>query len=57
MFSKLSIKSFVYDIIDVFILPNEKVKKIYNECKIEKCFVYQNLTDTDSTSIFFTLLR
>ena len=57
MFSKLSIKSFVCDIIDVFILPNEKVKKIYNECKIEKCFVYQNLTDTDSTSIFFTLLR
>ena len=27
MFSKLSIKSFVYDIIDVFMFPNETIKK------------------------------
>ena len=27
MFSKVSIKSFVYDIIDVFMFPNEEIKK------------------------------
>ena len=27
MFGKVSIKSFVYDIIDVFMFPNEEIKK------------------------------
>ena len=53
MFSKLSIKSFVYDFIDVFMFPNQTTEKIYQEYGIEKCFVEQNLTDKDSTSIFF----
>ena len=52
MFSKVSIKSFVYDIIDVFMFPNEEIKKIYQKYKISKCLVEQNLTDADSTSIF-----
>ena len=39
MFSKVSIKSFVYDFIDVFMF------------KIDRFYLYQNLTDTDSTSI------
>ena len=56
MFSKLSIKSFVYDIIDVFMFPNETIKKIYQKYNIEKCIVEQNLTDTDSTSIFFIFI-
>ena len=56
MFSKLSIKSFVYDIIDVFMFPNETIKKIYQKYNIEQCFVEQNLTDTDSTSIFFIFI-
>ena len=50
MFSKVSIKSFVYDIIDVFMFPNEEIKKIYQKYRINKCLVEQNLTD--STSIF-----
>ena len=29
MFSKVSIKAFVYDLIDVFMFPNEDVQKIY----------------------------
>ena len=53
MFAKVSIKSFVYDIIDVFMFPNEKIKNIYEKYNIEKCYVYQCLTDTDSTSINF----
>ena len=31
MFSKVSIRSFVYDLIDVFDFPNETVNEIY--CK------------------------
>ena len=42
MFSKVSIKSFVYDLIDVFMFPNEDIN--------------QNLTDTDSTSTFFVFI-
>ena len=53
MSSKVSIKSFVYDLIDVFMFPNEDVQKIYQKYKINKCYLYQNLTDTDSTSLFF----
>ena len=52
MFGKVSIKSFVYDIIDVFMFPNKEIKKIYQKYKINKCLVEQSLTDTDSTSIF-----
>ena len=50
MFRKVSIKSFVYDKIDVFMFPNEEIKQIYQKYKINKCFVEQNLTDTGSTS-------
>ena len=54
MFSKTSIQSFVYDLIDVFMFPDKDVKKIYENNEIEKCFLFQNLTDTDSnTSVFF----
>ena len=53
MFSKVSIKSFVYDIIDVFMFPNEETKQIYQKNNINKCLVEQSLTNTDSTSIFF----
>ena len=56
MFAKVSIKSFVYDIIDVFMFPNETTKSIYEKNKIKKCYVYQCLTDTDSTSINFIFI-
>ena len=56
MFSQVSIKSLVYDIIDVFMFPNKEIKKIYQKYKINKCLVKQNLTDTDSTSIFFVFI-
>ena len=53
MFAKLSLKSFVYDMIDVFCFPNNEIQEIYDYYRIEKCFLYQKLTDTDSTSLFF----
>ena len=39
MFSKTSIQSFVYDLVDVFMFPDEDVKKIYENNEIEKCFL------------------
>ena len=56
MFAKLSLKSFVYDMIDVFCFPNEEIRQIYNFYQIERCFLYQNLTDTDSASLFFNFI-
>ena len=53
MFSKHSIKSFVYDLIDVFMFPNQEIKKIYEKYKINKWYMFQNLTETDSSSVFF----
>ena len=53
MFSKVSIKSFVYDLIDVFMFPNQEIQEIYREYQVNKCYLYQNLTDADSTSMFF----
>ena len=55
MFAKFSLKSFVYDMIDVFCFPNEEIRKLYDYYQIEKCFLYQNLTDTDSTLLFLPL--
>ena len=56
MFVKLLLKSFVYDLIDLFCFPDEKIREIYNSYQIEKCFLYQNLTDTDATSLFFNFI-
>ena len=53
MFYKTSIQSFGYDVIDVFMFPDEDVEKIYENNKTEKCFLFENLADTDSTSAFF----
>ena len=56
MFSKVSIKSFVYDLIDVFMFPNQEIQEIYQQYQVNKCYLYQNLTDTDSTSMFFVFI-
>ena len=51
--TKMSLKSFVYDITDVFCSPDNKVKGIFDKNNIQKCFLYLNLTDIDSCSMFF----
>ena len=38
MFAKVSLKSFVYDIIDVFSFPNEEVRAVYDQYDIENIF-------------------
>ena len=56
MFSKVSMKSFVYDLIDIFMFPNTEIQKIYNKYRINQCYLDRNLTDTDSTSILFVFV-
>ena len=56
MFSKIFLKSFVYDMIDVFCFPAEEVKMIYNKYNIIKCYMCLNLTNTDSCSCFFNFI-
>ena len=56
MFTKTSLQNFIYYLIDVFCFPDETVQKIYEKYIIENCFLYQNLTDTDSTSLFFIFI-
>ena len=56
MFSKVSIKSFVSDLVDVFMFPNQEIQEIYQQYQVNKCYLYQNLTDTDSTSMFFVFI-
>ena len=56
MFSKVSIKSFVYDLIDVFMFPDQEIREIYQKYQVDKCYLYQNLNDTGSTSVFFLFI-
>ena len=57
MFSKISLKSFVYDIIDIFCFPDTVITDIYKKNDILKVFVYLILTDTDSCSLQFTFIN
>ena len=36
--------------------PDQKTQEIHQKYQVEKCCLYQNLTDTDSTSLFFVLI-
>ena len=56
MFAKMSLQLFVYDIIDVFCFPDDKIKGIFNKNDNEKCFLHLNLTDIDSCSMFFIFI-
>ena len=56
MFSKVSVKSFVYDMIDVFCFPTEEVRRIYDQYSIIKCHLYLNLIDTDTCMMFLNFI-
>ena len=56
IFSKVSVKSFVYDMINVFMFPKAEMQKIYDKYQINCCYLNQNLTDADSTSLFFVFI-
>ena len=57
MFSKVSLKAFVYDLIDIFCFPDNKVEEIYPRNNVIRCFIYLILTDTDSCSIQFLFIN
>ena len=52
LFSKVSIKSFVYDLIDVFVFASQEIKEIYRQYQVNKCYLHQNVTHTDSTFLY-----
>ena len=56
MLVKISLKSFLYDMVDVFCFPTKKVKMIYGKYDIIKCYIYLDLSDTDSFSCFFNFI-
>ena len=58
MFAKLSLKSFIYSLVELLHFPEENpvVSSIYKKYKIEQILYYQILTDTDSTSIQFIIV-
>ena len=58
MFAKLSLKSFIYSLVELLYFPDENsiVLSIYNKYNIEKIHCYHILTDTDSTAIQFVII-
>ena len=56
MFAKLSLKSFIYQLAEVSMFPDEIVRAIYNKYQIERVLVYHILTDTNSTAIQFIVI-
>ena len=57
MFSKISLKALVYDLIDTFCFQSEEVQEIYVRNDIIKCFLYLIFTDTDSCAIKFLFIN
>ena len=53
MFVKLSLMSFIYELVETFYFPDETVKKIYEKYLIEKVYIYHVLADTDMFKIYF----
>ena len=56
MFAKLSLKSFIYELAELFTFPDEIVRTIYDKYQIERVYVYHVFTDTDSTAIQFVVI-
>ena len=53
MFAQLSLKSFIYSLVELLIFPEENptVSNIYDKYDIDRILCYHVLTDTDSTSL------
>ena len=45
VFVKLSLKSFIYDLIEIFCFPDENVKEIFKKYGIERVEFFHMLTD------------
>ena len=58
MFAKLSLKSFIYSLVELLTFPEENpiVQQIYDKYQIERIYCCHVLTDTDSTSLQFIIV-
>lgn len=58
MFAKLSLKSFIYSLVELLTFPEENpiVRQIYDKYSIERIYCYHVLADTDSTSLQFIIV-
>ena len=58
MFAELSLKSFIYSLVELLAFPEENpiVSEIFDKYEIERIFCYHLLTDTNSTSIQFIII-
>ena len=56
MFAKLSLKSFIYEITEIFSFPKENIAENYKKYMTEKVEMFHVLTDTDSTSLKFVFI-
>lgn len=56
MFTKLSLKSFIFDVVETFCFLKEIIKEIYAKYKIEKVEIFHVLTNTSSTSLSFIFI-
>ena len=56
MFAKLSLKSFVYELAEIFFFPSNKTKTIFATYMIEGVFPYSVLRDTDIICLFFIFI-
>ena len=48
MFAKLSLKNFIYDLVETFYSPSQLVQEIYKKYEIDKVEICHILTDTDN---------
>ena len=56
LFSKISLVSFAYDIVDVFAFPDDDVKDVFPKVDVTKSYLYLILTDVDSVSLQFIFI-
>ena len=56
MFAKVSLTSFIYDVIETFTFPNGKVQNFYSRHKILKRMPQHIITETDSTAFHFNFV-
>ena len=56
MFPKLSLVSFIYEVLETFCFPDENVGEIFKKYGIKRVEINHILADTNSTSLKFLFI-
>ena len=56
LFAKVSLKSFIYDLTEIFCFLQKEIQDISKKCLIEKEQIFHILRDTDSTALKFIFI-